>query len=367
MHERIAMTSGGRELADWTRYEIVSDMLAWADDFVIAVAPPSLEVWQLAAPGSAVTITVDGTTILTGFIDSRALSGDASGASIAITGRDKGGRLVDESMPVQKLLGLDLAGLGLAVAGEWFSRVELSNAENRALVRGRGTKAPAGAEPVFARRADAPRLVEPGERRVDVLEHYLPRARVLAWSTADGEALVIGRPNRTQAPQYCFHNAGPQANVVRYELVENLAEMYSEIAVVGAQVGSARHRRGVARDGAGPAGTGGYFLAPKRLVVASHDITSAEHAQELADRELMRRRAGVHALSLTVQGHGQVYERGAEATLYAFDTVADVCIREGDLVIEGHYLITRVMFRGDPEQGPITELSLVPNDIDLTA
>ena len=294
-------------------------------------------------------------------------------STLQVSGRDKGGRLVDESMRLTSFADMDLEKLAQRVATPWFPSVTFSNAANRDLVRGKkARKSASNDEPaIIFNRSKAPKKVEPGESRWQVLLNWLEPAQLLAWSTADGESLVIGLPNYDQAPQFAFFCPAEGStrkhlgNVIDWEVVESVADRYSQIIVTGASKGdSANYGRnvmaigGVAQGGTGVSGIGANWEHRKELIISDGDIKNKGDATDRAEREMARRDAAGDVITLTVPGHSQALARGAHPALYAFDTV---CTFEDEtLALKSRYLITACSFACTKDEAETTQLTLVP-------
>lgn len=363
-----------RQVEGWISYSIDSDMLEPADSFSM-VRPFDREAWDLLRVDRRVRVLVDDVTVLDGAIDQRE-KGSQSG-TLQIEGRDWGGRLVDESAPVRRFGDRSLAEIAADLVAPWFDRVVFSNARNRAAARGRGRKARAGREPgqLSARRRQE-LAIEPGDTRWAVLERLLAEYDLLAWSSADGKELIIGRPNYEQEVQYRFFQAAEgsertaETNVLDLSVLESVAARYSRITVVGAGAGNATNygenvaRRGVAKDNITTAGGEGRdFVRPKRLLIADDDVRSAADAQAAAGREMALRDAGGLRVTAIAPHHGQVVA-GAHRTLYATDTMADV--EDEETGTRGAMLVTKRTFGTNRERGEFTTLELVPKGTELS-
>lgn len=362
--------------------DVTCDMLAFADEFTLGF-PFTREYWELTAPDSEVQVYVDDVRILTGFVDDqRKVTSREEGSSIRITGRDKGGRLVDESAPLVKYAGLGILDLAVPVVAPWFTTVSLSNARNRQLIRGRGRRlAAAAGEPPIITDRKAEKKVEPGESRADVLGHFLDEAGLLAWSSADGREFIVGKPNHDQAPQWRFLMAregsarAGEANVELAEDGRSVAERYARIQVCGTSKGSSvsyganvTKRTAVARNN--PViddGTGLDFQRPKSLLLADNDITSAAAAKVRAEREMRLRDASARTLEITVPGYGQVLggDPASRPAIYCFDTIARYEDEETEDVDD--FLVTRLRFATDRQGGQWSAISMVPRGTELRA
>lgn len=360
---------GKKQITNWENYAISLDMLHDADSVTLRLGPVTRELYELAKPDTPIEISIDGTVLVTGFIDDRSMSDDSSGSSLSIRARDKAGRLIDESMPLGSFTGLGIKELAELVAGPWFDEVVLFNTTNRKLVRGSKRVAGVSKEPAIDQSPRPERKVVPGEFRLPMLQRFLERAHLMAWSTADGRALVVGLPNDDQEPQYRFFVPSIDSSrrgVGRVESVvidDSVAERYSKIVAMGAGKGNDKNygprvtkHRGVAVNGPGPDGIGKDFQQRKVLLISDDDIRSPSEAQDVADREMaLRDSKGAQQITITVAGHSQ-FVRG-EQVLFAFDTMCE--FEHETTGIKGNYLITAVEFRRSRSETS-TMLKLVP-------
>lgn len=384
VRHKVTIRAGRVAIENWTSYEIVSDMLTAADGFSIALGPadPIDEefgaVWDAVKPDTAVEVLLDDVTIMSGFIDDRTGASSMGGDTLSVTGRDRAGRLVDESMDLISFGNLSLEQLALKIASPWFERIEFSNAQNRGFLQGKTRGAKGGRayrEPLIDRSARAYRKVEPGETRWSVLEYFLRELELLAWPSGDGKTLIIGLPNYEQEPTYhLFHaRAGTvrqaEANCVSFTVRDTVGERYSQITALGSQTDGEGQvispARGVAKNGPGLLGVGKDFQYRKTLILTDEAVKSSKQAQIRADREVAERDANGHELTVTVAGHSQQLDGARAPTLYACDTMVDV---ESEVFgIKGRYLITSVTFKRDMQSGETTDLKLVPKGAVLKA
>lgn len=271
----ITVIINGKKVVGWKSYSIENDILQPADSFDLTLRF-NREAWALCRTDAEVAIFVDDTRILTGYIDSRSKQGSNSGTNLMISGRDKTGRLVDESAPLFRYGGLRLKGLcekivGIGTANPLFKRVTLDNKLNRQLLRsvrahkartvnepirnpvlgtfaaGTGPLIGLGVDPdtsfvgqpevelrpelifknvrdriirrppivtpgIFNNRS-ASKKVTPGQSRWAVLEEFLKEARLIAWARGNGEELFVGLPLYKQKPQYAFIEAATESSV----------------------------------------------------------------------------------------------------------------------------------------------------------
>jgi prophage tail gpP-like protein len=361
------------QIRDWLTYDITVDMLTPADHFTMRIAF-ARNVWDLCRGDRSIKVLIDDVVILTGFIDERLVPEDDE--VVEIIGRDKGGRLVDESAPSISFSGLTMLALIEKLATPWFPRVSLSNARNRRVIRGRGRKAKASDQALKINTGKKiGTRIEPGQTRCQVIETLCSQAGALFWSSGDGDELVVGQPNYDQEPQYRFFMpaAGSkrtsESTVLGMGVRERTADRYSRVIVVGSGQGTSANygaqvasRYAEAKDN--PAtldGDGIAFSAPKRLVVV-RSVSSIGEARELAQREMARRNAHATAITVRAPGHGQVLA-GAAPTIFVPDTIANV--EDERTGINGSYLITACTYRSG-RSGEETLMTLVPSGTELS-
>lgn len=370
MSHLVSVLVAGVEVRGWTSYEIRNDITAPPGTFSMQ-RPFDADAWRVLRLDAIVRIVIDGTTVLTGFIERSDITRDDS---IAIAGRDRYSRL-EESAPTLEFRGLGLYELVRQVVDPWFPATVESNARNRALARGRGKKAKAGAEPLtLATERAGDTRIDPGQTRAAVVDRLLEQAGYLAFSAADGRELVIGKPHYEQAPQYRLFRPAPnsdranEATVIDMEITRSTEGRFSSVLVVGSGVEtdanygpSVASRSATAFDGPGPEGTGGDFLQPKRLIVQAK-VASLEEAEEFASQELARRNAGARRVACKAEGHGQ-HIAGVHPTIFVPDTTAWVEHERSGY--KGLHLITACSYSGD-RGTETTDLELVPKGVELS-
>lgn len=366
---RVSVVIGSDVLDGWIDYEVLATMIEPADGFRLS-RPFDSDAWKACAVDRRVKVAIDGTVILEGFIDDRAWR--VASDVMEISGRDKSGRLVQESVP--KSTGWDGLKLDEAVkqlASPWYTSVTLSNARNRSVQRGKGHHASASDETALFRvkgkldESHAGR-VDPGQMRWAVIEQLCSSSGLLCWSSGDGRELVIGQPNYDQAVQYLFeHRRGIRSNVKDLVYTESIADMYALIEVHGSGGGGTSDEEfgddvtsflGTAKDGPKADGTGKNFIEPKRLVTMQTGLQSTAEAQRTAETEMKRRGFKRRALTAFAPFHGQLIA-GSMMTLFAPDTLARVVI---DDEMDEVWMPYACSYRGSRSAGETTEMMLVP-------
>lgn len=366
----IRVVIGGKQIDGWTSYSINNSMLTPADSFTMQ-RPFDREAWDLCEPDQEVRVFVDEVQVLFGFIDDIEHMEDED--SFVINGRDRVGRLLQESAPTIEFRGLSTQELIRKLAFPWFDSVVTDNQRNRRVLRGKkGRVALAGSEPVvFKAKKNAGTRVEPGQTRWAAIMEITKQTGQIVWSSGDGEELIVGQPNYNQEPQWFFFRPKPgskrtaEGNVTKLGEKRSVGDRYSRIDVVGSGSGNAVHygtavtsRTGVAKNNPDTTdGDGLDFRYPKRLLMLE-GVQSIGEAGEVARREMARRDVDSLRIRVTAPLHGQRINGGQDVTLFACDTLAIVeneatGLRLACLVIG----CTFTTSRGDGEQ---TTLDLIP-------
>jgi prophage tail gpP-like protein len=373
----------GAQLGGWEGYHVDSSLVTLADAFVLR-RPFDAQMWNLLRRDSDVSITIDGTTILRGFIDKRRK--DSKAGQMTISGRDRSGRVVDESAPRIDYTGMTVLAAVKELVSPWFDRVTLSDERNRLLRRSKGKRIAGGAEPVIDIQIRVPRrgVVHPGMSRGQVIKEIAARASCIAYSSADGREFFIGRPNQQQPAQYEFVNAAPNLRrpgaeyVIDLVIEEDDGDRYSLIMCAGTGGQSdtnygknITNNTGVVfdnpldkRDLTTRDGTGRDFIHPKRLFMPERDFESYGDAQRVARNEQVRRDMKRHIVTITAPLHGQFLDAGP-ATLFAPGCVAHVIDEDQDPRLDDNYLILSCAFTSERDQGETTTMHMVPTGTEI--
>lgn len=366
----VSISIGGERIDGWSEYEITSSMVDAVDHFSLK-RPFDAAAYRLCVKDAAVKVKIDDTTVISGFIDAREKDTDKNTSAMTIEGRDKVGRLVQESAPSIAYDGLDLVKVAELLASPWFSRVSTSDARNRTIRLGRkGRKAAAGSEALVVKVKKKTWQHEPGQSRWKIITDLCNEAAYLVWSSADGEELIIGKPNYNQEIQFLVANPGENAPIdataVKLNFKESVADSYSLIMAIGSGRGdianygeSTVSRRDIVRDGPGIDGTGVDFIHPKRLILAERTMLNVEECRQYAQLNMDRRDFHKQIVTATMPSHGQI-SAGTNPSLYAPNTLSRVVDGEQDPPIDDAYMIFACKYRSSREAGEQTDLSLVP-------
>lgn len=365
----VAVLVDGFQVGQWSKYSISCSMLTPSDSFTLT-RPWDSYAWAICRPDSEVVVCVDGVPVITGWIDDRELSGDDD--SFTITGRDKIGRLIQESSPAFTFAGLSPMQLIGKIAQPWFTVTVDNNERNRRIVRGKkGKIAQAGTVTVRRKRKTGSR-VEPGQTKWTAIEEILKQTGEIAMSSGDGKELIVFAPNTAQEPQWNFFRPAPYTRRKNapgqvQEMRErwSVGDLYSRIDVVGSGVGSANSygvavnaRSGVAKDFTATADGEGDKLQRAKKLLLNESVRSLDEAREFAEREMSRRAMNYLRLDVVAPLHGQRVAGGRDVTLFALDTIA-AC--ENEMTgTSGPFRVVELEFTTSRADGEITRLGLIP-------
>lgn len=378
---RVSIVVADRQIDGWIDYTIDSSMVEPADSFRLR-GPYHRDTWKLCPRDARVQILIDGVVMIDGFIDYRERG--AKEGTLELGGRDKGGRLVMESIPHVTFSGLKMTQVITKLVYPWFESVSISDARNRIVRRGKGHKAPAAKEPIIFDTRSGNRF-DVGQIRWAAIEEIVSQAGLLAWSSGDGKEFIVGKPNHDQAPQYLVRHAVDRDESTCIDLVyrEENTNRYSLITVVGSGGGTITDygenvtgRTGTVVDGKGAKGTGRDFARQKILVMPEQALRDNAQALRIARREQIRRDFERNRATATMPYHGQIVA-GQTRTLFAPNTIARVVDEElpvGDGSASsralGHldypFFIYACSYTGSRDGGETTRLDMVPKGTEIT-
>jgi prophage tail gpP-like protein len=371
---KVTVICDHQQVSQWIEYEIESNMITPADGFTMR-KPFDPESWRILRRDARVRVLIDDAPILDGFIDKRVKR--AKEGTFEISGRDRSGRLVQESAPRINYEGLELTEAIKRLASPWFDKVVLSDAENRKLRMGKkGRRTSIGREPIIVKRTSGGNgRVQPGTMRWAIIEELVTQVGLICWSSADGKSLFVGKPNGSQAPSFHILRAkggGRSSNCLDLIQDEDNGDRYSMIMVAGSGGGTdddfgapvASRSATVLDNDGGLYGVGRDFAFPKRLLLPEKHFDSIQRAEEAASREKLRRDFRRTVYSATMPYHGQ-WITPTGATLFAPNTVAMITDEEHDPVLEDNGLIYSCTYKRTRTEGETTTLELVPSDTEI--
>lgn len=300
--------------------------------------------------GDECKVTLDGETLITGYVDRRSVSYAAGEHSVSIAGRDRTGALVDCSAGVSPLSQKTVAELygGSVPVGyrEVFNfeyqRINLLELCKRvALHFGIEVSRGHGAD---TRETLNHVAIDPGETAFNVIDRLCKRAGVLPVSDGKG-GLVLMRPGNAR----CSTELVEGENILAASAEFDSSQRYGRYIVLGQHSGSdtwfgaetsvraSAEDRGVRRDA-------------RVLIVRPEGSVSAAQAKRRAEWEATVRAARSASVFVTVQGWAQ-----GDGTLWPVNAI--VRVRSPHLGVDEDMLVSQADYEVG-ESGTTTRLTL---------
>lgn len=204
----------GKEHDKWQSYNIDSDFLIPADAFDFDIGVPAAHGEIEDYSGLAAEVEINGEKVLTGIVDDCNHSLSKSDRSLSIAGRDKASILLDCSVPLTNIKGLDM----MAAIKRIAEPLGIKKIEHR------GEKNP----PVD--KVD----IEPGQTAWDAIINLANFAGLHAWFNPDG-TLIIGGADYSSPPvaTLACNQRDAANNVLSINCESSLRERYSEVTFLG--------------------------------------------------------------------------------------------------------------------------------------
>ncbi len=363
--DEVQIVLGGISYGNWFDVDLDSDILTPADSFSLTAAVPApdrvgikpvvsrRDMFAAFRAGSSCDIYIGNDKQMTGFIDRPSYSGDRSQSRLRLSGRDKGGHLVDSEADAILAENYTVETLIEKLLDPSFNVRDVidSNEANRTLLLGKDDqrRLRSTAPGPVALKPRKSTKIDHGQSIAKIIDEHTARLGLTWWMTANGE-LFIGKPNYNQDVAYTFQLAdtglreAKDNNVESWTVDEDISDQYSEIRVNGSGFGSKGDtfdtQKAAPRFTAtatNPDLTSRGIV--RKLVIADYDIVKQDEAKKRADLEMGKRRFMAQSISLTVPG----FRQGDR--LYAVDTLASVRIDEAG--INDTYYVTQRRFRED--------------------
>lgn len=284
-------------------------------------------------PGTECTLSVDGETVITGYVDVVRASYDAGSRALQISGRDKAADLVDCSAlnNPDNWQGITIGKLATELATPYGIEVDDQTDD---------------AQPFELAK------IQPGEAPFEILERYARQRGVLVISDGAGR-VVLTKPGKQRADVALEQGV----NILRASGTADFSQRFSEYLVTGQTAGTdtvfgpeASQVQGSARDAE--------IRSARRLLIVAHNSADAENLQKTAEWEATVRAARGSPLTITVQGWhqtpgGRLWQPGeivqVKSSWLQLDEAVD-------------FLINSVALTKSDSDGTIAELELLRPD-----
>jgi prophage tail gpP-like protein len=328
----ISLHVGGREFGGWTRARVTRSIESIAGSFELEVTDRwsgQSSSWPISE-GDECSVSVNGTVVLTGYVDRRRLSYGPEEHSISVSGRDRTGDLVDSS----------------ALLGQWdFRNASVHTLASRVCD-------PHGIRVVLQsalNSAEIPPLskltIDPGDSGFDVIEKACRMAGLLPVSDGTGR-LVLTRAGTGRAATPLVEGE----NILAASSEFDISGRFRRYVVLAQHHGSdefsgtaAAHIHGSAQDAT-------VERSARVLCVRAEGSSTRAYAKRRAEWEATVRAARGDSAVVTVQGWTQ-----ANGALWPVNSL--VRVKSPRIEIDGDMLISQVTYSAD-SGGSTTELTL---------
>ena len=310
----------GTELGSFDNYEINTDIMTPCSGWHVDVG--SYHAWRkisgLVELDAKVQVFLDGSQVMTGWIDTIDEQSAGTDLKVAIGGRDHLKLLVKPDLhPNTTIKNLSVADAVLKVLKQAYRTdvpvLVFDNEANRNVLTRKKTKK---GKAISTAKQLEQLQPQPGESNFEFLARILRRSGLWMWGTVDGN-IVVGKPNYDQPPSYTIQREFGQATsyVKSARRRRDKTNVPSHVFVRGKSAGKGESSSVVQGKAVDPDWT---LWAPSYI---KHDnVTSAKEAADVAVQELTRHKQGEYVYEVVLKGH----KDGLTGAYYAVDTVAHV-------------------------------------------
>lgn len=330
---------GGEELSEWQSYSIESDLLTPADAFSFRAANHKGELTGLLSSGMTAEVEIDGEIQITGHVDEIEETADSSGAFVQITGRDLFHYLLDVSATPKTLHNKTLLTLAQYLSEGVIDTWETSTTITLPVI------------PTIK--------IEPGESKMDVLNKYAKKAKVLIWCKPDGTG-VIDRPTYNQSAlfflrRYVTDSARKQENnIISGGVRDVISGRHSSITALATSANlKAIYGKGAKYKGEVEDDT---FPLTKPWIMSDGQAKNTTEARDAATLKMQEDIFEGWQANYTVKGHYNTDR------LWQIDNLCDV-YDECSSAKGVYYIVKRRFY--DDGNGKFTDVSLRKKDIYL--
>lgn len=329
----VSLSVRGTKYKGWKSIRIMRTIEALAGSFNLGVHDRWIGqqvAWPIYEEDDCV-VSIDDEQVISGIIDSRAISFNPTSSSLAFAGRDVSALLVDCS----------------AVLDKWtFRNASVVDIARKVCAPfGIGVSTQGGLE--FDRIKKL--VVNPGETGFSVISNAARDAGVIVVSDGDG-GIILTRSTTARATDSLVE----RENVISADAMYDVSTRFSEYIVTTQKPGRDGDSGKLTRV-QGTATDEDILRTARTLIIRPTGHMDRKFAQKRADWEARIRAARADSLTMTVKGWKQ-----RNGSLWPINAL--VAVRSPTLGIEGDMLISVATHTADSDSGELTELKLVRPD-----
>lgn len=335
MSDTVRLYIDNRAYFGWKSVRIRRSLDYLAGSFELSLTDrwtPDMARWTIL-PGQPCRIDIGLDTVLTGYIDSVAPSGDGGSHTIRASGRDKTCDLVDcsaihspaewKNTDIRKLVSTLVDPFGISVRYETPIPTEKFTFK-----------------------------LESGESPFDALDRMCANYALRMVSTSAGELAFRSIGDQVAAASLLYGK-----NIKSYEGGNTITERYSRYIVQSESSADASESWGSSSKGTLKAeATDEAITRYRPLLITGDGIASKGAAQKRANWEALTRAANANTATVTVQG----WRQGPLGDLWDINLLVPTSI--APLRIDERLLIKEVELQLDDSNGSTTRLALVRSD-----
>ena len=272
----VTLLVAGEVHGQWMEYDLASDLMTPADDFVVSLGRPHGNVPDSVQPGADVQVRIGEDTVMTGKIDDVDISTEKGQQTLNIRGRDAAAVLLDCSCPIFDAQEMDLKQIIEKIVkpmGIVKISIDAEQTNKKQKVQ-----------------------IEPGMRAWDALQRYCEDNGLWPWMEPDG-TLVVGGPDYSTDPvaDLIIRKNGEGNNVVHLDYRRSMAKRYSEVTVLGQNHSGKNALKVTVKDEA--------VKIHRPLIVVEPDVDTEEEARKRGRKLLSDSRLDGLSLDIEVKGH----------------------------------------------------------------
>ncbi len=360
MSDLLTLKIGGQIYGGWKSVSIRTGIEQIAGSFDLAITerwPNQPTEWAIP-PGESCVVLIGDDVVISGYVDSVAVSYDDGSHEIKVTGRDRAGDLVDCSAPSTAFSGLTFEEICQRLCAPFSVEVFDETTGGKRITTKQKKAGKKGTPPKKIRAiSKVPKqAVQNGESVFKTLEKLGRSEGVLLVSDGEG-GIVITRAGLGGDCQTMLEFG---KNILRASFEHSHANLFSEITVKGQaaapnagqfDVVHASPKGTVNRKAATTSNSGITRYRP--LIIVAETQADAARCQKRAEWEAGNREAKARRVSITVQG----WREDANGELWRINK--RVRVKCPWMRIDEWLLIAAVSYKLD-DGGTTAELSLVP-------
>ncbi len=333
----VGLRVNGKEYRGWKTAQITRGIESISGSFELSVSErwaTQAEPWPIRQEDEC-TLVIGSKKVITGWVDRRSPSYNASSHALSVSGRDASAALVDCSANPE--------------LGAWeFKGVSvLTFCKRICQPFGISVSLQSGLTDEALPKPPKKLSIDPGDTAVNAIESACRLAALLPVSDGLGGLVLTRAGAATRATTELVEGQ----NILSASAEFNAAERFHTYKVLGQHKGNNAFNGVSASSVKGTAVDLNVLRSTRVLIIRPEGNTTVEHAKKRAEWEATHRAARAMAVTVTVQGWTQ-----GDGVLWPINSL--VRVRSPKLGVDGDMLITEVTYSASADAGTTTALSL---------